>query len=119
MFTKQQTAVTLLVLAAGLPAFAQQKAMDGMKGMAGMGSASPASAAAAATHHAAGIVKNVDRKTGLVMLAHEPVKTLNWPAMTMGFRVEDPLLFDKLVPSKKVDFDFVQTGKGYVVTGVR
>jgi Cu(I)/Ag(I) efflux system protein CusF len=114
-----KVAVTTFVLAAALgasTAFAQQK-MDEMKSMDM--SKPAASAPAAMSHQATGIVKKFDTKAGLVTLAHEPVKSMNWPAMTMGFQVKDKMLFDKLSVGKKVDFEFVQGSKGYVVTGVK
>jgi Cu(I)/Ag(I) efflux system protein CusF len=107
-----KVALTPFVLAAALAAsaaFAQQK-MDDMKGMA---------ASAQTTHTATGVVKKVDAKAGQVTLAHEPVKSLNWPAMTMGFTVKDKMLFDKLAVGKKVEFEFSQAGNGYVVTAVK
>jgi Cu/Ag efflux protein CusF len=55
-------------------------------------------------------------KVDLVTIAHEPVKTMNWPAMPMGFMVKDKSLFDKLTLGKRLDFSFVQDSKGYVVT---
>ena len=72
-----------------------------------------------AAHKATGVVKKVDPKSGSVTLAHDPVKSLNWPAMTMGFQVKDKALLDKLQPGKKIDFEFVQQGKDYVVTAVK
>ena len=65
------------------------------------------------------MVKKVDAKAGLVTLAHEPVKGMNWPAMTMGFLVKDKMLLDKLTVGKKVDFEFVPGTKGCVVTAVK
>ena len=47
----------------------------------------PAQAQTAAAHPATGVVKSVDRAKGTVTLAHGPVKSLNWPAMTMPFTV--------------------------------
>lgn len=44
---------------------------------------------------------------------------MNWPAMTMGFLVKDKMLLDGLTVGKKVDFEFVQSTKGYVLTSVR
>ena len=41
------------------------------------------------------------------------------PAMTMGFLVKDKMLLDKLAVGKRVDFEFVQGSKGYVVTAVK
>ena len=81
--------------------------------------AKPASKAKAATHHATGVVKAIDPDKGSVTLAHDPVASLHWPAMTMRFAVKDKALFDKLAVDKKVGFDFKQQGKDYVVTAVR
>jgi Cu(I)/Ag(I) efflux system protein CusF len=39
--------------------------------------------------------------------------------MTMGFTVKDKALLDKLQPGKKVEFEFVQQGKDYVITTVK
>ncbi|MDE2000102.1 MAG: copper-binding protein [Burkholderiales bacterium] len=104
--------------AAMLPAsvvFAQQK-MDDMKMMDMM--KKPA-AYAQATHMASGVVKKLDAKAGIATIAHEPVASLNWPAMTMGFMVKDKMLLDELSVGKKVNFEFAQADKGYVITGVK
>jgi Cu(I)/Ag(I) efflux system protein CusF len=61
----------------------------------------------------------VDPKAGTVTLAHDPVKSLKWPAMTMGFQVKDKTLLSKLAVDKKVEFEFVQQGKDYVITSVK
>lgn len=76
-------------------------------------------AKAIASHAATGIVKAVDPAKGTVTLAHEPVKSLNWPAMTMSFAVKDKKLFDKLAVDKTVNVEFVQQGGRYVVTAVK
>jgi|SRR5687768_2486449 Cu(I)/Ag(I) efflux system periplasmic protein CusF len=81
--------------------------------------AAPIHAQSAAAHQATGTVKKVDAGKGVVTLAHDPVKSLKWPAMTMGFTVKDKALIDKLQPGKKVEFEFVQQGKDYVITGVK
>ena len=72
-----------------------------------------------ATHHAVGVVKAVDQTKGAVTFAHEPVKSLSWPSMTMSFQVKDKALLDKLPLGKKVSFEFVQQGNNYVVTAVK
>ena len=97
---------------------ASAQPMGDMKSM-DMGQKPAASAPMAMTHHAVGTVKKIDRNAGLVTVAHEPVKSLNWPAMTMGFQVQDKRLLDRLAVGKKVDFEFVQDTRGYVVTSVR
>lgn len=106
---------TLIAAAVALvssAAFAQQK-MDDMKGV-DMAKKPVAATSAATVHMATGMVKTVDAKSGLVTLAHEPVKSMNWPAMTMGFQVQN-----KLAVGKKVDSEFVQGTKGCVVTAVK
>lgn len=111
------SAVAFAVSLASSAALAQQK-MDSMKGM-DMNAKPAASAPGGMTHHATGTVKKVDAKSGVVTIAHGPVKTLNWSAMSMGFQVNDKMLLEKLKVGQKVDFDFEQNSKGYVVTSVK
>lgn len=113
----KQTATLTLMIALALgagSAFAGEK-MDDMKGM-DMGKPS---APGMKVHKTVGVVKALDAKAGTVTFAHEPVKSLNWPAMTMTFSVKDKMLFDKLAEGKKVEFEFVQEGKASVVTSVK
>lgn len=72
-----------------------------------------------AVHHVAAVVKAIDAATGIVTLSHGPVTTLNWPPMTMGFKVKDTALMNQLAKDKKVEVDFVQNGSDYVVTVVK
>lgn len=102
-----------LTLCAGA-AFAGEK-MGDMKGM-DMGKPS---AVTVKTHKAVGIVKALDAKAGTVTFAHEPVKSLNWPAMNMTFNIRDKMFFDRLAAGQKVEFEFAQEGKVYVVTAVK
>jgi Cu(I)/Ag(I) efflux system periplasmic protein CusF len=73
----------------------------------------------AQTHKASGTVTKVDRIASKVTIAHGPVESLKWPAMTMNFLVRDKALLDKLPPGKKIDFEFVQQGRDYVLTSAR
>jgi Cu/Ag efflux protein CusF len=89
---------------------------DMMKGM----DMHPANKGSKATRHeTVGTVKSVDPAAGTVTLAHGPVKSLNWPAMTMGFTVKDKALFDKLSVGKKVDVEIMQQDSNYVITAVK
>lgn len=76
-------------------------------------------AASKQTHSTKATVKKADAKAGKVTLAHEPVPTLNWPAMRMDFKVKDKALWSKLGDGKKVEVEFVQEGDDYVVTKVK
>lgn len=109
---------TSIVIAAALlapTAFAQQK-MDDMKSM---DMPKKAASATQVTHHATGVVKKVDAQAGVVTFAHEAVPSMKWPAMTMGFLVQDKMMLGKLAVGQKVNFDFVQGTKGYVVTAIQ
>ena len=74
--------------------------------------------ASGAVYKATGSVKSVNKATGKVTIAHDPVADLKWPAMTMQFGVADRKLLDELAAGKKVDFRFVQRGTDYVVTAI-
>ncbi len=87
--------------------------------MKGMDMMQKPTAGAQMVHKAAGTVNTIDAKAGIVTLAHGPVKTMNWPAMTMGFKVKDRMLLDKLGDGKKVEVEFVQEDKDYVITAVK
>ncbi|MEO8313401.1 MAG: copper-binding protein [Pseudomonadota bacterium] len=71
------------------------------KDMKGMDMSAPASSAGP---QGTGVVKSVDVAGGKVTLSHDPIKAINWPAMTMGFKVADPKLLDGLASGKKVQF---------------
>ena len=78
-----------------------------------------ASPAQATAHKATGTVKSVDAAKKTVTIAHEPVKSLNWPAMTMPFSVKDAKMLEKLKPGQKTEFEFVQDGASSVITAVK
>jgi Cu(I)/Ag(I) efflux system periplasmic protein CusF len=75
--------------------------------------------AAGQSHKGTGKVTKVDPAKNSVTIAHEPVSTMNWSAMTMTFKVKDKALLQKVKQGEKVDFEFVQQGKDYVVTAVK
>jgi len=99
------------VLALAMPAVAVAQSMESKS--------KPEVDKGQAAHKASGIVKAADRGKGTVTLAHGPVPSLKWPAMTMSFAVKDKALLEKLPTNKKVDFEFVQQGKDYVITDVK
>ena len=70
-------------------------------------------------HKGTGTVQKIDAAKGTVTLAHGPVKTMNWPAMTMTFEVKDKAMLDKIKQGGKVEFGFVQSGKDHVVTEIK
>ena len=73
----------------------------------------------AGSHTATASVKSVDANAQTVTLDHGPVASMNWPAMTMSFKVKDKAMLDKLAVGKKVEVDFVQQGGDYIITDVK
>ena len=84
-----------------------------------LASCSQAQAQPSQAYHASGVVKAVNVEKGTVRIAHGPVASLDWPAMTMSFVAADPKMLDKLQPGTKVTFDFVQQGARYTITSIR
>ena len=110
---KSRVCATILALAVPAASFAQD-----MKGMDMTGTEQQAGKSNT-VHKAVGVVKKVDAKAGKITLAHGPVKTMNWPAMTMTFQVKDKAMLDKLVEGKKIEFEFENHGKEHVITSVK
>lgn len=70
-------------------------------------------------HQAQGRVEEIDTKTGTVSIAHGPVASLKWPAMTMEFKAANDALLQALKPGTAVAFEFVERGQGeWVITAV-
>ena len=103
--------LALFVLAAAGTARAQSG------GMKGMDMKMDKTEAKGSVHKGTGVVTKVEKDK--VTIKHEPVQSMNWPAMTMAFTVKDKALMDKLAKDKKVDFEFKQEGRDYVVTSVK
>ena len=57
--------------------------------------------------------------TGVVSLKHDPIKSLNWPGMTMNFSVRDPKLLAGVKPEQQVKFVFVEEKGSYVITSIK
>ena len=87
--------------------------------MSGSDKKHPSKNAKMETYKTIAVVKEVDSAKGKVMLAHQAVKSLNWPAMTMGFMVKDKELLTKLSVGKKVSVEFKKEGADYVVVAVK
>ena len=115
----KRLAFVLCAAVLALPAFAQMKGMDTKDDMKGMDMKSEKKGGKAATHRATGSVTKVDPAKGAVTIAHGPVQSMKWPAMTMTFKAKDKAMLDKIKEGDKVEFRFVQSGKDYIVTEIK
>lgn len=70
---------------------------------------SPGAQAAPAAVKATGVVIGKDAAMGRIIIKHDPVPALKWPAMTMSFRISAELAKD-LKADQKVEFDLVPRG---------
>ena len=65
-----------------------------------------------------GVVEEVQRETGQVVITHENIPGL-MPGMTMNFDVPDPALLARLAPGQTIDFKLEFTGKAYRVVAAK
>jgi len=65
-----------------------------------------------------GVVRKVDKDAGKITLRHEEIKKLDMPAMTMVFRVKDPVMLDKVKAGDKVKFRAEGAGGAFTVTEI-
>ena len=70
-----------------------------------------------ATHQATGVVKKIDAKAGRITIAHGAVKSLNWPPMTMPFKISRSQA-ETLKPGQRVSFEFAVSGMDATITKI-
>jgi Cu(I)/Ag(I) efflux system membrane fusion protein len=74
------------------------------------------------SHNGRGKVTQVDRQKGSIELDHEPIASMQWPAMKMGFMVVDKQQLAALKPGDVVEFQLAakpdQDGN-YVIESIR
>jgi Cu(I)/Ag(I) efflux system membrane fusion protein len=61
--------------------------------------------AAAETHKGRGKVTEIDTAKGRVEIDHEPIASLQWPQMKMGFVVQDKAQLSRLKKGDSVEFE--------------
>jgi membrane fusion protein, copper/silver efflux system len=82
--------------------------------------APPAAGTTPVTHRGEGTVEAVDPSQASVTLAHGPIASLKWPAMSMDFKVKDAVLLRTLKPGQKIEFEMVAGAPGeYVIVRVQ
>jgi Cu(I)/Ag(I) efflux system periplasmic protein CusF len=78
--------------------------------------AAAAQAPAAATVEGTGVVRKIDAAGASVTIDHDPIRSLNWPAMTMAFKVPDKAVLEQMKVGAKVRF--LLSG-GHTIVAVR
>ncbi len=62
-----------------------------------------------------GVIESIDPDSRTVTIAHEPVASLQWPAMTMTFKAPDADL-SALRAGDRIRFDFTASGMDATIT---
>ncbi|MGH8433647.1 MAG: copper-binding protein [Pseudomonas sp.] len=110
-------AVASSVAALSLPILAAD--MSGMKmdEMPMKGMQMDQQAAAAPSAQASGTIKAIDAQKSTVTIAHGPVASLKWPAMTMGFKAT-PEQLTQLKAGDQVAFEFKSEGMAATIISI-
>ncbi len=67
-------------------------------------------------HQAQGVLKAIN-EDGTVSIAHEPIKSLGWPGMTMDFALANSALVEGIQPGSAISFEIVERKPGeFVIT---
>lgn len=86
------------------------------------GAAEPLRVAAADAKQAAvsgtGVVEQVKADQGKVKINHEPIPALDWPSMSMYFRVKDKAVLEGIATGDKVQFDLEKGKTGLEITRI-
>ena len=78
----------------------------------------PAGGQPAAENRGMGVVQSVDAANGSLMIAHEPIAALGWPAMTMSFKVDKPALLEGVEAGQHIEFMLRGRDMSAVVTSI-
>ncbi len=81
-----------------------------------LGAAAPA---APRIHTGTGRITRVDAKTGELEMQHDPIPSINWPAMTMEFEVRDPAILKGLKAGQQVEFDLADEDGDFPLIAIR
>lgn len=94
----------------------------GLAHAAPVGAAEPLRVAAADAKQAAvsgtGVVEQVKADQGKVKINHEPIPALDWPSMSMYFRVKDKAVLEGIATGDKVQFDLEKGKTGLEITRI-
>lgn len=81
--------------------------------------AAEAPSAATAAIEGVGVVTAVDPVAGTISLDHEAIAVINWPAMTMQFRAENPAILEGVAVGDRVSFELKSGTETSVITALR
>lgn len=81
--------------------------------------AAPSVSPSADAPRGVGVVQAVDAAAGTITIAHEPMETLGWPAMTMPFKIARPELLENVTVGERIEFTLESADMTAPITAVR
>ncbi|MDY6979091.1 MAG: efflux RND transporter periplasmic adaptor subunit [Pseudomonadota bacterium] len=66
-----------------------------------------------------GVLHEIEPKENRVNMTHDPIPAIDWPAMTMPFKVRPEVELEPFSPDDKVEFDLEEGDDGYVIKAMR
>ncbi|MGV8934457.1 MAG: copper-binding protein [Gallionellaceae bacterium] len=108
----------LLVFVAVLALAANVSFAEGMQGMDNMNKTQDKGSAGMQVHQGHGVVNKINASAGKINISHEAIPSMNWPGMTMDFKVQNKTDLAAIKPGMKVDFELTVQGKGYQITRI-
>ena len=75
--------------------------------------------AAAGPITSTGTVTEVDAGAGTITISHEPIEAVSWPAMTMQFSAESPVILQGIAVGDSVSFTLKSATETSVVTSIQ
>lgn len=66
-----------------------------------------------------GVVTAVDATAGTVSLDHEPINAIQWPAMSMQFRAENPTMLSNIAVGDHVSFTLKSATETSMITAIQ
>jgi Cu/Ag efflux protein CusF len=71
-----------------------------------------------AGHQGHGVVNKINVSARKINISHDAIPSMNWPGMTMDFKVQNKADLATIKPGMKVDFELTVQGKGYQITHI-
>ncbi|TDY04236.1 efflux RND transporter periplasmic adaptor subunit [Thiohalophilus thiocyanatoxydans] len=66
-----------------------------------------------------GVLHELDPEANSVNMSHDPIPEIDWPEMTMDFKVKPDVDLEAFSPDDKVEFDLEKGDDGYVIKAMR
>jgi Cu/Ag efflux protein CusF len=110
--------VTAVYASDGMKMDMDMNSAGGMKMDMGANSSLAKPGATTDSNLADGVVKKIDRQTGMVSIEHGELKDVGMPAMTMAYKAKDAAMVEQAKTGDKVKFRLENLNGTYTITAL-